>query len=50
VQGTGGRPSEIYPENGMDDGDTGKSGGPVSSWLQLPGELKNFRAKTDNIC
>jgi len=34
----------------MDDGDTGKSGGPVSSWLQLPGELKNFRAKTDNIC
>ena len=50
VQGTGGSPSEVDPENSVDDGETGISGGPVSSWLQLPGELKNFRANTDNIC
>jgi len=33
------------PENGVGDQDTGSAGRPVSSWLQVPGELGHCRAR-----
>jgi len=38
VQGTGGSPTGLDPENRVVDQDIGSPGRPVSSGLQLPGE------------
>jgi hypothetical protein len=39
VQGTGGSPSGPYPKNRVGDQDTGSPGRPVSSGLQVPGDI-----------
>jgi len=46
VQGTGGSPIGPDPENRVGDQDNGSSGRPVSSRLQVPGELGHCRART----
>jgi len=46
VQGTGGSPTEPDPENSVGDQDTRSPGRPVSSGLQVPGELGHCRART----
>ena len=46
VQGTGGSPTGPDPESRVGDQDTGSSGRPVSSGLQVPGEAGNCRART----
>ena len=46
VQGTGGSPMGPDTENRVGDQDTGSSGGPVSSELQVPGETRHCRART----
>ena len=46
VQGTGVIPTGPDPENRVDDQDTGSQGRPVSSGLQVPGELGHFRVRT----
>jgi len=46
VQGTGGSPPGPDPENSVGDQDTGGPGRPVSSELQVPGELGRYRART----
>ena len=46
VQGTDGSPTGPDPENRVGDQDTGSSGRPVSSWLQVPGEAGNCCART----
>jgi len=46
VQGTGGSPTRPHPENRVGDQDTGSPGRPVSSGLQVPGELAHCRART----
>jgi len=46
VQGTGGSPTGPDPENRVGDQDFASPGRPVSSGLQVPGELGNFRART----
>ena len=47
VQGTGDSPTGSDPENRLDDQDIGSPGRPVSSGLQVPGELGHCRARTD---
>ena len=39
VQGTGGSPTGSDPDNRVGDQDSGSPGRPVSSGLQVPGEL-----------
>jgi len=46
VQGTGGSPTGPDPENRVDDQDIGSPGRPVSSGLQVPGELGHCHART----
>jgi len=46
VQGTGGSPMEPDPENRVGDQDNGSPGRPVSSGLQVFGELGQCRART----
>jgi len=46
VQGTGGSPKGPDPENRVGDQETGRTGRPVSSGLQVPGEPGHFRART----
>ena len=46
VQGTGGSPTGPDPENRVGDQDTGSPGRPVSSGLQVPGELGHYSART----
>ena len=46
VQGTGGSPTGPDPENRVRDQDTGSPGRPVTSGLQVPGELRHCRART----
>ena len=46
VHGTSGSPTGPDPENRVDDQDTGSPGRPVSSGLQVPGELGHCRART----
>ena len=46
VQGTGGSPTGPDPENRVGDQDTGSPCRPVSSGLQVPGELGHCRART----
>ena len=46
VQGTGGSPTGPDPENRVDDQDTGSSGRPVYSGLQVPSERGHCRART----
>ena len=50
VQGRGGSPMGPDPESRMGDQDTGNSGRPVSSGLQVPGEPGYCRAKQRNLC
>ena len=45
VQGTGGSPMEPDPENRVGDQDIGNAGRPVSSGLQVPGELGHCHAR-----
>ena len=45
VQGTGGSPTEPDPENRVGDQDTGSPGRPVSSGLQVSGELGELSCK-----
>ena len=45
VQGTGGSPTGPDPENRVGDQDTGSLGRPVSSGLQVPGELGHCHAR-----
>ena len=44
--GTGGIPKGSNPENRVGDKDIGSPGRPVSSGLQVPGELGHCRART----
>ena len=44
VQGTGGSPRGPDPENRVVDEDVGSPGRPVSSGLQVAGELEHCRA------
>ena len=44
VQGTGGSPTGPDPENRVGDQDTGSPSRPVSSGLQVPGELGHCHA------
>ena len=46
VQGIGGSPTGPDPENRVGDQDTGSPGRPVSSGLQVPGELGHCRETT----
>ena len=46
VQGIGGSPTGPDPENRVGDQDTGSSGSPVSSGLQVFGEQSHCHAKT----
>ena len=46
VQGTGGSPTGPNPENRAGDQENGSPGRPVSSGLQVPGELGHCRART----
>jgi len=46
VQGTGGSPTGPELENKVDDQDIGSPSRPVSSELQVPGELGHCRART----
>jgi len=46
VKGTGGGPTGPDPENRVVDQDIGSPGRPVSSRLQVPGELGHCRART----
>jgi len=46
VQGTGGSPMGPDPENRVGDQDIGSLGRPVSSGLQVPGELWHCHART----
>ena len=46
VQGTSGSPTGLDPENTVGGQDTGSSGRPVSSGLQVPGEPGHCRART----
>ena len=46
VQGTCGSPTVPDPDNRVGDQDTGSPGRPVSSGLQVPGELGHFRTRT----
>jgi len=46
VQGIGGSAMGPDPENRVDDQDTGSPGRPVSSGLQVPGELGHCHART----
>ena len=46
VQGTGGSPTGLDPENRVGDQDTGSPGRVVSSGLQVPGEPGHCRART----
>ena len=46
VRGTGGSPTGPDPENRVGDQDTGSRCRPVSSGLQMPGELGHCRAIT----
>ena len=46
VQGTGGSLTGSDPENRVGDQDTGSPGWPVSSGLQVPGELVHCHAGT----
>ena len=46
VQKTGGSPTGPDPENRVGDQDTGSPGRPVSSGLQVSGELGHYRART----
>ena len=45
VQGTGGSPTGLDPENRVGDQETGNAGMTVSSGLQVPGESGNCRAR-----
>ena len=45
-QRTGGSPTGPDPGNRVGDQDTGSSGRPVSSGLQVPGEPGHCRART----
>jgi len=47
VQGTGGSPTGLDPENRVGDQDSGSSGRPVSSGLQVPGEPGHCRARVN---
>ena len=49
VQGTGGSPTGLDPENRVGDQDTGSPGRPVSSGLQVPGEPGHCRAEQDPL-
>ena len=49
VQGTGGSPTGPDPQNRVGDQDTGSSGRPVSSGLQVPGEPGHCRARTRRL-
>jgi len=46
VHGTGSSPTGPDPENRVGDQDTGSPGRPVSSGLQVPGELGHCHART----
>jgi hypothetical protein len=46
VQGTDGSPTESHAENMVGDQDTGSTGRPVSSGLQLHCEPEHCRART----
>ena len=46
VEGTGGSPTGLDPENSVGDQDIGSLGRPVSSGLQVPGEPGHCRART----
>ena len=46
VQGTGGSPTGTDPENRVGDQETGSTGRPVSSGLQVPGEPGHCRTRT----
>ena len=46
VQGTSGSPMGPVPENRVGNQDIGSPGRPVSSGLQVPGELGHCRART----
>ena len=46
VEGTRGSPTGPDPENAVGDQDNGNPGRPVSSVLQVPGELGHCRART----
>jgi len=46
VQGIGSSPMGSDPKNRVGDQDTGSPGRPVSSGLQVPGELGYCRART----
>jgi len=46
VQGTGGSPTRPDPENEVGDQETGSPGRPVSSGLQVAGDLGHCRART----
>jgi len=46
VQGTGGSPTGLDPENVVGDKDAGNPGRPVSSGLQVHGEPAHCRART----
>ena len=50
VQGTGGSLTGPDPENSVSDQDTGSPGRPVSSGLQVPGELGHCPARTGPPC
>ena len=50
VQGTGGSPTGPDPENRMGDQDIGTPGKPVSSGLQVSGELGHCHARTRPPC
>ena len=45
-QGTGDSPTGPYPENRVDDQETGSPGRPVSSGLQVNSEPGHCRART----
>ena len=49
VQGADGSLTGPDPENGVGDQDTGSTGRPVSSGLDVPSEPGNCRAKTRRI-
>ena len=46
VQGTGGSPTGPDPENRVSDQQIGSPDRPVSSGLQVPGDLGHFHART----
>jgi hypothetical protein len=49
VQGTGGSPTGLGPENRVGDQDTRSLGRPVSSGLQVPVEPGHCRARTRQL-